>query len=715
MRRRLLSTALGALLALVTAQALPHVQAAEARVTVQRQLKRAKRQLRRRRVDLSTVHTKRLTPKRLAAAAAALAEQGLPEDPEELRAWVRANHHELGRGSLAYWMRYELGMEVGPHHLEWSELLTEHSHLALLAARGHGKSAFWSYAYPLWRSWRDPNVQGLLISNTEDQVAKLMRIVKNGRSFVDEGGHVWNMPPASTLPALKDLIPDTWERSWTTERITFLNGSEFRAETFGTSFRGEHVTWIIVDDPLRENSQYSATERAKAKDFLFRTVTKMLLPARFAQIAVIGTPMHGDDLHAELARLSAWGARRGRLRGDWYQRPYPGHWVDKDGEHYYLWPRLRGPEWHDRERESNGLAYAQEIELRPASDEVSLFPIDLFSRREETLDANFCSQPDRADIIANGWSVYMGVDIAISAEVGADYFVIVVLAVDDNGNRWLIDMPRFKGMPYEAQLSEITAAARRYGADLIFIESNQLQIVYSQKLRVSTDLPVRPFKTGVEKHSLRKGVPSLRPLIENGKLRLPHGNAHGEEITRTLMGELNDFGFVDGKVQGIGNHDDTVMALWICDQAIRAGAEWGFIDSLAGDGLDAHMGTDSKRVAAKAVVEGEDATGVLAGMVETDRRAELARLYGENSPVSPRVNPDAVRWRHAAAIHPEGLEGAQDAGATLPGSRSEHIRAWNALSKERPNPVECDRSFGELANDWGLDLVLALLRDLLDL
>lgn len=715
MTRRLLGTALGAFLALAAAQALPAVEAAQGRASVRRALKHAKRKNRRRRVDLATVHKKKPTRARLAAAGHALAENGVPDDPEEMRAWIRAHHHEMGRGSLAYWMRYELGMEVGPHHLEWSELLTEHSHLALLAARGHGKSAFWSYAYPLWRSWRDPNIQGLLVSNTEDQVAKLMRIVKHGRSFVDEDGHVWNMPPASTLPALKDLIPDTWERSWTTERITFLNGSEFRAETFGTSFRGEHVTWIVVDDPLRENSQYSATERAKAKDFLFRTVTKMLLPARFAQIAVIGTPLHGDDLHAELARLSAWAARRGRLRGDWYQRPYPGHWVDEGAIDRYLWPALRGPDWHARERESNGLAYAQEIELRPASDEVSLFPLDLFSRRPETLDANFCSQPDRADIIANGWSVYMGVDIAISAEVGADYFVVVVLAVDQNGNRWLIDMPRHKGLPYESQLAEITATARRYGADLIFIESNQLQIVYAQKLRINTDLPVRPFRTGVEKHSLRKGVPSLRPLVENGKLRLPQGDAHGEEITRALMGEMNDFGFVDGKVQGVGNHDDTVMALWICDQAIRAGAEWGFLEGDQADPLDEHLSTDARRVSATAVVEGEGATDVLAGIVESDRRAELARLYGENSPLSPRVNASVVRWRHAAAIHPEGLEGAQDAGGRLPGSRAEHIRAWNALSKERPNPVECDRVFGELANDWGLDLVLALLRDLLDL
>jgi hypothetical protein len=33
--------------------------------------------------------------------------------------------------------------------------------------------------------------------------------------------------------------------------------------------------------------------------------------------------------------------------------------------------------------------------------------------------------------------------------------------------------------------------------------------------------------------------------------------------------ELNAFGYVDGHLQGVGEHDDTVVASWMCERAVR--------------------------------------------------------------------------------------------------------------------------------------------------
>jgi hypothetical protein len=628
------------------------------------------------------------------------------------KALLGGAHEQLQRDSLAYWMRHAVGMKVGPHHVEWSELLTEHTHLALLAARGHGKSSFWSYAFPLWRSWRDPHTLGLLISNTEGQVSTLMRLIKDGKSFTDEYGVEWTMPPAATIPCLAPLIPASWETTWTTERIWFENGSAFTAKTFGKSFRGAHVQWIVVDDPLRDNSQYSSVERKKSKDFLHRTVAKMLLPAAFAHLVVIGTPMHGDDLHADLATLSKRADDRGRERGDWLHRKYPGHRRTKSGRDVYLWPALRNEGWHRRERDGNALAYVQEVELRPVSDETSLFPRDLFSRHPETLNSLARLKPARADIAAAGWSVYIGVDLAISAEVGADFTVILVVGVDGHGNRHLIDLVRGKGWSFDEQLQRIKDAHASYGADLIFIESNQMQVLFAQQLARRTDLPVRPFRTGEEKHTLRRGVPSLRPLIENGKWRFPRGDALSVELTDVLLDELNDFGFVDGKVQGIGNHDDCVMAMWIADQAIRAGAEFGFSDG-EDDLATAARRKEAEHMAALAQSGGPQ--DQLAALVEADRAAESAARSERRAAVVPRVNVHAVTWRHAAIIHPEGVDGVREAAAELPADREEHVRAWNALSVEPPRVVECDPAFGQIVLEQGIDITRAMLRDLLGL
>ncbi len=59
--------------------------------------------------------------------------------------------------------------------------------------------------------------------------------------------------------------------------------------------------------------------------------------------------------------------------------------------------------------------------------------------------------------------------------------------------------------------------------------------------------------------------------IEQGLPVIPRGDDYSVRTTDIWMNECQQFGFVDGKLQGIGEHDDTVMAWWFCEEAIRAG------------------------------------------------------------------------------------------------------------------------------------------------
>jgi hypothetical protein len=181
-------------------------------------------------------------------------------------------------------------------------------------------------------------------------------------------------------------------------------------------------------------------------------------------------------------------------------------------------------------------------------------------------------------------SRYMGVDIAISASTGADYFVIFVLGRDSDGNRWVCDIVREHGLPFQAQLDRIVEVGRRLDPSLIFIEANQMQRVWGDELIRTTDLPIKKFTTtGVgkgtvsagsqtqNKHNLEKGIPSLVPLLENKKFRIPRGDARSVELTNVWIGEMKAMSFIDGQVQSVGEHDDVAMASWICDQAVRRG------------------------------------------------------------------------------------------------------------------------------------------------
>jgi hypothetical protein len=114
--------------------------------------------------------------------------------------------------------------------------------------------------------------------------------------------------------------------------------------------------------------------------------------------------------------------------------------------------------------------------------------------------------------------------------------------------------------------------------------------VFSDEIIRTTDLPVRkffttgvggtqplsPYKKGatsiaVNKHHLDRGVPGLRLSLENKKWRIPRGDRRSIDLTDTWIGEMGAVGWIDGKVQSVGEHDDLVMACWMCDSAVQLG------------------------------------------------------------------------------------------------------------------------------------------------
>lgn len=464
------------------------------------------------------------------------------------------------RADCAFFASEVLGIEIGDHHQEWSELVRKHRKISILAARGHGKSGFWSYAYPIWQSWRTPGNLGLIVSDTEGQVSEFFRIIKDGKEFRDEDGYLWKLPAMADVPFLVEegMLPKDWERSWTESRIFFANRSRFEGKTFGKRFRGRHVLWMVIDDGIGDDTQYSELAREKDWGFLTRTLSPMLLPG--GQMVDAGTPLHADDIHGRLAK-----------NDEFVQRKYPAIRTEH-GRDVALWPELRPLKWlRAKEREIGSLAFGQEYLLVPATSEASLFPLKLFTKHPATLAHDLRVGLTRQEINDRGWSVFFGVDVAQSAEVGADYFWIVVLAVDEAGNRYVIDTFREKGMPFHAQLSTIEDWAARYEPDLIYIEANASQRIYGDELIRTTDLPIGKYVTSAAgKNSLESGVPGLRPLIENGKLRFARGDAESIQRTDPLIAELGCFAWVDGKLQGVGAHDDGVMALHLADQAVRA-------------------------------------------------------------------------------------------------------------------------------------------------
>ena len=115
-------------------------------------------------------------------------------------------------------------------------------------------------------------------------------------------------------------------------------------------------------------------------------------------------------------------------------------------------------------------------------------------------------------------------------------------------------------------------------------------------MRRMADIPVKGFFThATTKYPLDKGVPGLRIVLENHKLIIPKGDEYSRATTTIWESEASQFGFVDGKLQGIGVHDDTVMAWWFAEEAAKAGGfSFAFGDEDGSDAFDTPEGEDDE-------------------------------------------------------------------------------------------------------------------------
>ncbi len=439
---------------------------------------------------------------------------------------------------------------ISEHHEEWSDLINEYDRLCILAARDHGKTFFFNMAYPIWMAEKHPNRKGYIFSGSQPQAEEILADI---------------VLEIETNPKLAHLKPPG--KIGSASKIKLANGHIIYARGYGTKVRGAHPQWIVLDDVLNDDSMYSDVVRRKSVEYFYSAIRNMLVPG--GQIIIVGTPFHQLDLYGDLQNNDEYEFRR---------YPALSEGTDARGNKYVraLWPeRYPVTILEARRREIGQTRFSREQLCLPVSDDASLFPLEFFKGGEvERFDCILGLNAAHWDSMGITQR-FMGVDFAISTNVGADYTVIWVTGMDKFGNRWILDIYRDRGLSFEVQLSEIRNMAAHHKPQLIFLESNQMQTIFQNELMRTTDLPIKPVHTGENKHSLEKGVPSLRVLLENRKIRIPRGDEHSREMTDIWIDEMRNFTFQNGKVISVGAHDDCAMAFYICEQALRQGT-FGF-------------------------------------------------------------------------------------------------------------------------------------------
>ncbi|MEE9215698.1 MAG: terminase family protein [Thermodesulfobacteriota bacterium] len=433
------------------------------------------------------------------------------------------------------------------------------THILIEIPREHGKSTLMEI-YILWYMIFHPGSYVVIFSSTKGQAEERSENIKD---FLNETiFHILKHP-----------------RKWGNESFRFLNGSKCLAGGSGKQVAGARALRkrpnIIVCDDIVPFDKANMTDR-QTKRWFFNIVLN--LGGEDTLFIVVGTPYRQTDLINELKKNELFMAKSGKIfrheallgKEIAYFKKHPGSpvlWKER-------WPRAR---LLKRLKGIGNLAFTRNFLCRYIAAGSQLYP-DATVERCHDLDREMLYQRFYDENGKSLWykNIVGGVDLAISAETSADYFVITVIGITKNYRYDVLWVERRKGLPYIQQKQLIKDFNIRYNFDLLVIESNQYQKVLAQELTQTTSIPILPYHTGSEVKDLEMGLPKLRMHMENERLRYP-AYAPLSDGMENLFFEMR--GYImneESKIEHVTAHNDCMMSLWLTvigSDRISSGAE----------------------------------------------------------------------------------------------------------------------------------------------
>ena len=346
------------------------------------------------------------------------------------------------------------------------------------------------------------------------------------------------------------LFPQSTANNWSATNIVCRNGARLTGKGFGSSVRGAHPYWIIVDDGLKDNVIYSSLQRNKSTDYFHSVIMNMLVPG--GQIIVVGTPFHAEDLYGDL-----------KTKNGWFVIEYPA--IFPDGR--ILWPqRWSFKDLMDKKETQGSIIFSRENLCRPITNESSIFPMEILTRSLLRME-NYTLVDSREEFPIKFSKVVVGCDFAISANVGADYAVFSVWGIDElTDERWLLHFYREKGAKFFEQMNVLRRINSRFRPDLIVMENNTFQQIFVETADTE-GMPVIGHTTGIDKYDLKTGWPHLSTLFERGKIHIPIGNVYSQQVKDLIFQDLGSVAFTEKGLESVGSHDDISSSFWLADLA----------------------------------------------------------------------------------------------------------------------------------------------------
>lgn len=443
-------------------------------------------------------------------------------------------------------------------HKEWVELALTNDRLLINCPPRHAKSIIFAIWFPIWLICRNRNNRVIIVSKTNDLVAKFGSNIAavlggetgGGKKLIDTYGRFKPLGSGSTWsPARGNLQVEGMDRGGDTNEMSILvRGAGQQILGFGADF-------IVCDDPTDFDVSRSETDRKRLSEWFHGNVMSRLEAEedeREGRIIVIGQRVHLKDLYGELV---AEKDEDGKTH--WHHINFPAvlNWET----HEVLWPERR--DWAKIMKSRKDLGkdlFEVMFQQNPLAAGIGL------AKREWLLGLQeYPGCIDRDRDAGQPPNHEPGVDYirVMSMDPSPSQYAGLILAdisrsPDGMTGMSIIELVREK-MDVREMVYHITRMRDSYHPDYFIFERNIAQKWFLQDERVEQlkrDMRVIPHNTGRVKHDETYGVQSLSPYFEFGDIRLPYGDAEGRRMSELLFREAEEF--------PQGTTDDLLMALW---------------------------------------------------------------------------------------------------------------------------------------------------------
>lgn len=386
-------------------------------------------------------------------------------------------------------------VEMAPFHKELCNFVTDRTDRKklLLLPRGHLKTKLITIGYSLQQIVKNPKVRILIYSATWQMAVDLnLAIQKQLRGCV-RINQIWG-----------DLSAGATE--WSQDR-TRLAQNDTRDPTItacgiDTNLVGGHYDIIIMDDVVSRDN-VSTSDQIQKVIQRYKDSLDLLEPK--GQMIIIGTRWHDSDLYGWILDpandiLSSYEVM--------LKRAFDGNIISGEGFEALWAQKFTLDELRRRLREEGWAHFSAQYLNDPVPEEDATFKRTWFQYYESS------------DLTGRLLNKFLLIDPALSLSKEADYTACVVVAQDQYGYIYILDIIRARMSPSDI-INEVFRLRDRWNLVDIGIEQVAFQKTLAYSMREDLRFKNRPFhitELKPQERSKDQRIKGLQPLYENGKI-----------------------------------------------------------------------------------------------------------------------------------------------------------------------------------------------------